>query len=385
MKIIWIYKVEVDNGTHITTWRETYKHLKNDHDIHYLFPYDKVKRGFCSQITYIKTFNLPYIKRLTYLINSFIEFVKINKKVKADLVILDVWSFFFSVIYIFRKKKPIVILDHRTAIHNETTNTANSFSNKFLLFFTKAAVWYNRKYQDGVSYISEGLHRQLQNDVKVKLHPDYHIWPSGVDTELFQSTTVAEVPGPDKPVFSVFFHGGLTPNRGLVEIIEAIALLKEHNLPVTFTIIGAGKYLDTLQDSAKSLKVTDQVSFLGLQPYETIPGLIQQADLCMLAYPLLEYWEGNVPLKILEYMAMEKVVLCSELRVFRNITESANCAVFVKDNDPANIAEGIKYAMENRRKLSLWGKEGREIVERRFTWKAISEGLNEFFSSYKTD
>src|SRR5690606_33468415 len=110
-----------------------------------------------------------------------------------------------------------------------------------------------------------------------------------------------------------------------------------------------------------------------------------EADLCMLTYPVIDYWEGNVPIKILEYMAMEKVVLCSELKVFRNITESAPCAIFIDDNQPAKIAAGVTKAMAHKEHFSKWGKSGREIVDRRFTWAAVAAGLHTFFCSLEQD
>lgn len=377
MKIIWIHRVEVDGGTHITTWRETYKHLRAKHDIHYIFPYEKEEKGFSEQITYVPPVNMPYIKRLAYMIISFIKFIRLNREVSPDLVVLDIWSFYFSVLYLFSKNKPKIILDHRTAIYNEKIGTKYNLLNNGLKLLTHFALYYNRKFHDGATYISEGLFRQFQDDLKVKLHPVRHIWPSGVDAEMFKPLAEKKH---DLP-FSLFFHGGLTPNRGLAEMVEAMALLKQQNMNVRFTIAGAGKQEEYLKNKARELNVEKLIDFMGLQSYATIPALISKADLCMLTYPIIDYWEGNVPIKILEYMAMEKVVLCSELKVFRNITESSCCAIFIKDNHPESIAAGVISAIAKKEQLPEWGKPGRKIVESRFTWEAISAGLHGFFCS----
>ncbi len=377
MKIIWIYRVEVDGGTHITTWRETHKYLQEHHDIHYIFPYEKEKKGFTNNISYVPSVNVPYMKRLLYIIGAFRKFITLNRNVKAEVVVLDIWSFFYSIIFLFRKNKPKVILDHRTAIYNEKIGGKYKYLNLGLRMLTKFALYYNRKFHDGATYISEGLYRQFQNDLKVKLHPVYHIWPSGVDEKMFSPLPKTD---PDQ-TFSLFFHGGLTPNRGLAQMIEAMALLRQRGLVVKFTIVGIGKYEEYLKERTRDLNLEDCVRFMGLQKFADMPAFISQADLCMLTYPIIDYWEGNVPIKILEYMAMEKVVLCSELKVFRNITESGRCAFFVKDNQPENIAEGVVNALSDKESFPERGKSGRKIVEKRFTWKAISQGLHSFFCS----
>jgi glycosyltransferase involved in cell wall biosynthesis len=157
-----------------------------------------------------------------------------------------------------------------------------------------------------------------------------------------------------------------------------VGILKEQDIYVEFVLIGGGELQESLKNLAHELAIDDRVHFVGYQPYDKIPEFISQADLCLLSYPLLQFWEGNVPIKILEYMAMEKAVLCSELKVFRNITESKKCAIFVDDNVPENIADGIKYALDHQINLPEWGKLGREIVEQRFTWKAIADDIDYF-------
>lgn len=376
MKIIWIYRVYVDEAAHITTWRETHRHLQEKHDIHYIFPYQKEKTSFSSQTSFVSSVKTPYIRRFTYIINSYLQFVRLYDKVEPDLVIVDHWSYFFSVVRLWKKKKAKVILDNRKPLHNNNSN-APSIRRSLLLLLSKVILNYNRKHHQGITYISAGLRQQLIEEVRVPLHTNYLIWPSGVNLELFNPSYA--VTANHRP-FTLFFHGAMTPNRGLMEVVQAVGLLKNQGIYVEFMILGGGGLLQPLQKLSKELGVEDRVHFMGFHPFDKIPEFITKADLCMLSYPLLDFWEGNVPIKILEYMAMEKVVLCSELKIFRNITESQKCAVFIEDNTPEKIAEGIRYALDNRKNLPAWGKLGREIVERRFSWKSIADNIDHYIT-----
>ena len=244
-------------------------------------------------------------------------------------------------------------MDNRKPLHNNHSNAASMRRSAFLKL-SEIILNYNRKHHEGITYISEGLRQQFIEQVGVPLHPNYLIWPSGVNLELFNPCQIA--PSDEQRPFTLFFHGAMTPNRGLKEAIQAVGILKNQDIYVEFVMVGGGALEEPLKNLSKELGIEDRVHFAGYQPFDKVPEFIAKADLCMLSYPLLDFWEGNVPIKILEYMGMEKALLCSELRIFRNITESKKCAIFVDDNDPEKVAEGIKYALDNREHLPAWGK-----------------------------
>jgi glycosyltransferase involved in cell wall biosynthesis len=97
-----------------------------------------------------------------------------------------------------------------------------------------------------------------------------------------------------------------------------------------------------------------------------------------MAYPNIEYWNNNNPIKLLEYLALGKVVICSDIWTFRNVMKNSKCCCYIKNNDPKNIAAGITYCYENRDKLKTWGREGVEIVSGRFTWGRQAQELLNF-------
>ena len=58
----------------------------------------------------------------------------------------------------------------------------------------------------------------------------------------------------------------LTANKGLRYAIEAIGLLKERDVDVSYTIIGAGEERMQLEDAAMEFRVEDRVKFVGFIP-----------------------------------------------------------------------------------------------------------------------
>jgi len=380
MRILWLYRVYADVPTHITTWRETHRHLKARHDIHYIFAAKRDGSCFTDQATLV--FKLPRrgLAFLHFLFEAFRAFRRQYKQLQPDLVIFDQFTIIFSLMYLRARRRPAFVLDLRQAKYS---NAAAWHSGRLMTAYTKWVLRLNRERQEAITYISEGLRGQLLRDMRMPLHSRELIWPSGVDLEIFDPRAHSG-PG-ERAEFRLFFHGSVTDGRGLAQTIRALPALRDLGVPVTFMIVGDGAYLADLRRLAAQLNVLQLVVFRELVPFDEVPALIADADVAMMAYPTSDFWEGNVPIKLLEYMAMEKVVLTTPVQAFRAITENASCAYFIEDSSTESITRGVAYLHRHRDRLREWGKAGREIVRRRYAWHAIADSLDEFLTSVAHD
>ena len=383
MKIIWMYRVLADGRTHITTWRETHKFLKqrHGHDIHYVFAYSDSPSCFTDQAVLIKKLRWPGFAFMHFLIFGFGAFMRLNRQVRPDVIIFDQFTALYSLIFIGRKSKPILLLDLRQAKYSQK---GAWYAGSFLKAYTKLILRLNRRFHDGITYISDALRRQVLRDMDIDLHPQFLVWPSGVDTELFRPSvsnkSLPEQTPSEQTPLKLFFHGSITADRGLTESLQAIALWRERGRAAKLTIVGSGSHLPRLQAIATDLGIIDSVDFKKSVPYQDVPALIDAADVCLMTYPASEYWEGNVPIKLLEYMAMEKVTLCTDLQVFRDITRNAPCAHIIPDNSPREIVNGLDFLCTNRQQFRAWGKSGRLIVMENYTWESISRDIDAFLN-----
>ncbi|MEO0106585.1 MAG: glycosyltransferase [candidate division WOR-3 bacterium] len=273
-----------------------------------------------------------------------------------------------------RRKKVKFIMDMRNYEFNENSNkpTLKDILSKL---WTKIALNFSNKYCNGLTFISEELRWTLMKNSQP--NPNILIWPSGVDVDFFKNRSIET----NKDKFCVFYHGAFTPNRGILESVRAMAIIKNKGVPIIFRLVGGGDIENSVEEVIQKYELDGYVELCGQRKYEEIPELISKSDVCLMAYPNLDYWEVNVPLKLLEYMAMEKVVILTSLEVFEKITKKKKCAIFITDNKPMNIAEGILYAYENRFKLPEWGREGRKIVVSEYSWDNIANNFNRFLSS----
>ena len=214
------------------------------------------------------------------------------------------------------------------------------------------------------------------------------VWTSGVSGSLFD---------PDKYTgrelrkrfglehkFIIFHHGVLGKARasdGLVGTIKALALLKNRLDDLTLFLLGEGDGVSILERITKENGLEDEVIFHSKVDYVEVPGFIAISDVAVVPLVDSPNWRFQCPLKLLEYLAMEKVAIVTDIPAHREVIGKSQSGIYVQSIDPEEIAAAITFAHDNRGKLSDWGKAGRNIVEDAYTWEKVAGNLDEYLSS----
>ena len=199
------------------------------------------------------------------------------------------------------------------------------------------------------------------------------IWSSGVNPDVFlpggKDERLAEELGLQGK-FVVMYHGVFTyqPNRGLAEAVQAMKFVKARNPQVVLALLGNGPAAQHLRELRAELGLEDNVLLLSPVPYQEVPRYINLCDVGVMAYPDIDYWKVNNPIKLLEYLAMEKPVIVRDMVTFRSVVSAQEGAVFIANNDPRTIADAICKAQKDSDLLQVAGRKGREIVMQRYTW-----------------
>jgi glycosyltransferase involved in cell wall biosynthesis len=154
--------------------------------------------------------------------------------------------------------------------------------------------------------------------------------PNGVDTTAWLTTT-----SPSR-VARFLFLGRLEAAKGVYELIEAIARLREQHPDVSLAIAGEGEARSDLERRCEQLGLTSTVRFLGRVPYETLGDVFEESD-CLV---LPSYSEG-MPLSVLEAAAHHRVLI---------VTEVGDIATLFGDRIrtcPPRDAAGLAAAMDD--------------------------------------
>ena len=153
------------------------------------------------------------------------------------------------------------------------------------------------------------------------------IVPNGIDTALFvmqekNHQLIEKYRLQDKLVLG--FIGSVRKIEGLELLIKILPRLLKNRNEIRVLIVGGGEEVSELKKLCKELGVIDKVIFSGQVPHEDILKYYALIDIFI--YPRIDSKVNQrvTPLKPLEAMAMEKVVIASDV---------GGLAELIKNND----------------------------------------------------
>jgi len=88
-----------------------------------------------------------------------------------------------------------------------------------------------------------------------------------------------EIPVKVKSV-KLFYAGLVIPSKGVGDILEAVAKLRERHISVDLKMAGKGKE-EFLVQRVEELQIKDSVEFLGMVPTQTLEPLMSESDLVL--------------------------------------------------------------------------------------------------------
>ena len=197
---------------------------------------------------------------------------------------------------------------------------------------------------------------------------------SGVDLKRFSPALNNKN---NKP-FTFLLISRLIHDKGILEYIDAIKILKSKGVDAKFQILGQ---LDEKHARGIEYEIVlkwikeDAVEYLGstddVRPY------INNSDCVVLP----SYREGT-PRSLLEAASSAKPIVTTDVAGCNNVVEHNVNGLLCEIKNPADLAEKMgKMLALDKNELSRMGNEGRNIVESRFGEKIV---IDKYLSSIST-
>ena len=164
----------------------------------------------------------------------------------------------------------------------------------------------------------------------------------------------------------LIYTGGLVPNRGLHELVDALGLLDSCSL----AIVGFGHLEDALKAHVLDQGLHDRITFFDAVPFERLMSLTASADVGIVPIEgvCLSYVHA-APNKLFEYMMAGLPVVASDLPDMAAIVRAERCGVLIEDpSDPRSIASAVRRVLDRPDEAEEMGRRGREAVLRRYNW-----------------
>lgn len=169
----------------------------------------------------------------------------------------------------------------------------------------------------------------------------------------------------------LLFQGGLSANRNLHTIVEAIGLIKHPAIHLVF--LGNGNQRKSLSAIAQKNKTTSQVHFLDAVPQDQLLRYSASADLGVIPYQ--STCLNNhlcTPNKLFEFIAAGVPILASDLPELRRIVVDNDIGMVADFSNPSRAADAISAAFVDKGTLQRW-KANVLAVQSRLNWHVEGE------------
>jgi len=225
---------------------------------------------------------------------------------------------------------------------------------------------------DAVTCICEGL----RNDIAARGVPADKITviPNAVDIEQFQSgappdPVLARALGLDgKTVLG--FIGSFYAYEGLSLLLDALPAMLARDPDIRVLLVGGGNEEATLKRKAVELGVSDKTVFTGRVPHAEVQRYYDLID--VLVYPRLAMRLTDLvtPLKPLEAMAQERLVVASDVGGHRELIRDGATGCLFRAGDAGHLADVVAQLLASKSRWPALRSDARQVVERERNWQA---------------
>jgi glycosyltransferase involved in cell wall biosynthesis len=168
----------------------------------------------------------------------------------------------------------------------------------------------------------------------------------------------------------VVYMGNLEVVRGLLESVDAVALLKSTDTPIRLRVIGRGRD-ETLikQRSASHGLGDDDIAFLGyIESHADALQIVSDSDVGLMPHRKNDSWDTTIPNKLFDYMAAGLPVVSSNAAPCERILSETGAGRVFQSGDAHGIAAAIREAGEPDVAAQL-GASGRQAIRDRYNWE----------------
>jgi glycosyltransferase involved in cell wall biosynthesis len=255
---------------------------------------------------------------------------------------------------------------------------SNGLTKYFLIFMTRIFEPLFCRLADGIIVADSEIARRydrFNNNVCVLYnYPCLDVFGQ----ECEESTIKAEYSG----LHRVIYVGGLTEERGILDLIRAVHEVSKTHNSVKLILVGwflTEEFRDKCIEYMKSNGLNEMVVIMGGVPHTEIPHIISSAELgAVLLHPIPKFYK-NIPTKQFEYMACCKPVVGSNLPPIRSYIVEANCGILVNPIDVKEVADAINFLIEHPIEAKAMGLRGKRAFLDKYNWRNEEPKLLRFY------
>jgi glycosyltransferase involved in cell wall biosynthesis len=178
----------------------------------------------------------------------------------------------------------------------------------------------------------------------------------------------------------VMFLGSPRPHKGIMDLIQSVALIKNRN--VRLFLVGLSHEDAYSISMARAAKRVLRERFTGFEeiPFALVPELLTGADVVAIPQKRDSASIGQLPAKVFDAMAMAKPVVATNVNDLPQILDG--CGWIVEPGKPDELAKAIAHVLANPEEANEMGQLARERCIEKYSWDSLERQLVDIFEEF---
>jgi glycosyltransferase involved in cell wall biosynthesis len=179
----------------------------------------------------------------------------------------------------------------------------------------------------------------------------------------------------------ILYQGGVQPERGLTELVQALALLPEDHVLI-FLGFNLGNYQETIHREIDRLKLQPRVHLLDALPREELLDATASADVgVQLLAGLNLNHRLTLPNKLFEYMMAGLPFISTDWPEVGRVVRQTGAGVAITAITPEAIAAGIRQVLTDPAQYMNMREAGLAAARTEFNWERQASKLLQLYTN----
>ncbi|MGU3540208.1 glycosyltransferase family 4 protein [Methylobacterium sp. A54F] len=225
----------------------------------------------------------------------------------------------------------------------------------------------------GASFVEEVCERLGSDPAR------FTIVPGAVDTARFARGTGDGLPEPHADPVRLLYHGRVDRRKGVLDFIDALALLRRDGVPFAAVISGIGPDVEPARARAAELGFPEAaIRFTGYADYERVPDLYRAADV----FVSPTYAEGFSN-TILEAMAAGLAVVSTHAVGVSDCLRDGENGLLVQPGDVPALAGALTRIVTDEALRTRLARDGLAECRRVYSWTAVGRQIMDVYAAVR--
>jgi glycosyltransferase involved in cell wall biosynthesis len=294
-------------------------------------------------------------------LSFFRETYKYIRKEKPDILIANNYLMSLLVTFIPQKAIKVGIIHH--LYHTQSVDGSSTKTVRSIGILEKLAIHLIKLNKVGV------VNPRVKSILAKEGYPEDKIVIVGngvnVDDYLFSESKVPH---------SLIYIGRIAELKEVSSLVEVVSIIRKEIPDITLHIIGDGPKYNEVKERTEELKVSSNIIMHGCLTEKEKTNLLMDSTI----YVSNSQMEGfGIPL--VEAMATGAVPVVSDIYAHRFVFQDEDVGYLVHNKE--EMAARIIDLLTNEPKRLQLARNGRELVERKWTWTGVSEKYRELLQT----